>query len=195
MIGARARLIVGKIGPGVAILAVVFPDGSPLAFAEIGAPQLPRRPGVPALLKARPFCRPAAIDGWRLGHRLLLASYCRLIRPQAQSRDGSGSWIRGGAAHHLPLIAIKVTVRDICDRGEIGSAIHLRRWAPDPRLGASLYVLTRRPKSGGVTWLGKPPCSAITLPHLATEKPVDGNGVGDDHRQHKHSRAPEQKRK
>ena len=48
VIGARARLIVGKVAPGVAVLAVVLPDGSPLALAEIGPPQLPRgsrRPG------------------------------------------------------------------------------------------------------------------------------------------------------
>ncbi len=52
-------------------LAVVLPDGSPLALAEIGPPQLPGGCGVPARLKSRLFHRPAAIDGWRLGHRLL----------------------------------------------------------------------------------------------------------------------------
>ena len=55
VIGARARLIVGKVAPGVAVLAVVLPDRSPLALAEVRPPQLPWGPDVPALLKARLF--------------------------------------------------------------------------------------------------------------------------------------------
>ena len=74
MIGARARLIVGKVAPGVAVLAVVLPDGSPLALAEVRPPQLPRDPGVPALLEARLFHRGGAFDDWLLGHRHLLPS-------------------------------------------------------------------------------------------------------------------------
>ena len=72
VIGARARLIVGKVAPSVAVLAVVLPYGSPLALAKVGPPQLPQVPGVPALLKARLFRRPGAIHDWRLGHRLPL---------------------------------------------------------------------------------------------------------------------------
>ena len=69
MIGARARLIVGKVAPGVAVLAIVLSDGSPLALAEVGPPQLPKVPGIPALLKARLFRRPGAIHDCLLGHR------------------------------------------------------------------------------------------------------------------------------
>jgi hypothetical protein len=72
VIGARARLIVGKVAPSVAVLAVVLPYGSPLALAEIGPPQLPQVPDVPALLKARLFHRPGAIYDWLTGHRLPL---------------------------------------------------------------------------------------------------------------------------
>ena len=41
-IGARASLVMRKIIPGVASLAVVLADCAPLAFAEVGAPLLPR---------------------------------------------------------------------------------------------------------------------------------------------------------
>src|SRR5262245_66322426 len=41
-IGARARVIVAEVVPRVAGLAVVFANGAPLAFAEIGPPLLPR---------------------------------------------------------------------------------------------------------------------------------------------------------
>jgi hypothetical protein len=34
-IGARARLIMAEVGPGVAVLAVVLADGAPLSLAEI----------------------------------------------------------------------------------------------------------------------------------------------------------------
>src|SRR5262249_37642731 len=40
-IGAGARLVVAEIIPGVAVLAVVFADRAPLAFAEVWAPLLP----------------------------------------------------------------------------------------------------------------------------------------------------------
>jgi hypothetical protein len=83
VIGARARLIVGKVAPSVAVLAVVLPDGSPLALAEIGPPQLPGGSGVPALLEAQLFRRPSVIDDWRLGHPRLLPSPrpCNRTRP------------------------------------------------------------------------------------------------------------------
>src|SRR5271166_3379129 len=38
VIGAGSGLIVSEVVPGVAVLAVVFPDGSPLALAQIRAP-------------------------------------------------------------------------------------------------------------------------------------------------------------
>ena len=40
-VGARAGLIVGEEAPGIAVLAVVLADRSPLALAEVGAPFLP----------------------------------------------------------------------------------------------------------------------------------------------------------
>src|SRR3954453_23119494 len=42
VIGARPGLIVAEIIPGVAVRAVILTDRAPLAFAEIGSPQLPR---------------------------------------------------------------------------------------------------------------------------------------------------------
>ncbi len=47
-IGARARLVVGEIIPGVAILAVVLTYRSPLALAQVGAPLFPRHRGLAA---------------------------------------------------------------------------------------------------------------------------------------------------
>ena len=41
VIGARARLVVAEVIPGVAVLAVVLAHGAPLAFAEVGPPFLP----------------------------------------------------------------------------------------------------------------------------------------------------------
>ena len=39
---ARDRgLVMGEVIPGVAVLAVILPDGSPLAFAQVGPPFLP----------------------------------------------------------------------------------------------------------------------------------------------------------
>src|SRR6188472_3654835 len=41
VVGARSCLVVGKIVPGVAILAVVFAYRSPLTFTEIRSPRHP----------------------------------------------------------------------------------------------------------------------------------------------------------
>src|SRR5690606_27551121 len=40
-ISAAARLFMGDVGPGVAIGAVVFAHGAPLAFAQVRAPLTP----------------------------------------------------------------------------------------------------------------------------------------------------------
>src|SRR5262245_35129312 len=40
-VGAGAGLVVAEVVPGVAALAVVFADGSPLPLAEVGSPFLP----------------------------------------------------------------------------------------------------------------------------------------------------------
>ena len=42
VIRARTRLVVAEVIPGVAVVAVIFAHGAPLAFAEIGPPLLPR---------------------------------------------------------------------------------------------------------------------------------------------------------
>src|SRR6202012_2959760 len=47
VIGAGARLVVGEVTPGVAVLAIIFANRSPLPLAEIRPPQIPR--GVPAV--------------------------------------------------------------------------------------------------------------------------------------------------
>jgi len=56
MIGARSRLIVREIIPRIAVLAVVLADRAPLAFAEVGAPLLPRHPLLTRLVEAYLFC-------------------------------------------------------------------------------------------------------------------------------------------
>src|SRR5581483_3405003 len=40
-VGARARVIVRKVAPGIAVLAVILADGSPGALGEIRTPALP----------------------------------------------------------------------------------------------------------------------------------------------------------
>ena len=94
VIGARARLIVGKVVPSVAVLAVVLPYGSPLALAEIGPPQLPRSPGLPALLKARLFRRPGAIDDWRLGHRRFPPTRAQQSHPPSAAIQNTATSMR-----------------------------------------------------------------------------------------------------
>ena len=51
-IGARAGLIVGEVIPGIAPFAIVFANGSPLAFAEVGTPFLPRGNGRTGLVQS-----------------------------------------------------------------------------------------------------------------------------------------------
>src|SRR6516225_7014525 len=57
MIGARPRLIVTEIVPGIAVFAVVLADGAPLAFAEVGPPLPPRNLLLSRLLQTRCFGR------------------------------------------------------------------------------------------------------------------------------------------
>src|SRR5262245_61767084 len=42
MIGARPRLIVAEIIPGITVVAVILPHRAPLAFAEVWSPFFPR---------------------------------------------------------------------------------------------------------------------------------------------------------
>ena len=37
-VGAGARLIMREIIPRIAIITIIFPDGSPLSFTEVGSP-------------------------------------------------------------------------------------------------------------------------------------------------------------
>ena len=55
VIGARARLVVAEVIPGVAVVAVILADGAPLAFAEIGPPLLPRNVRLPSFLETLLF--------------------------------------------------------------------------------------------------------------------------------------------
>jgi len=59
-IGARASLIVREVVPGGTIVAVVFADSAPLAFAEVGAPFFPRGVLEGAVVQADAF----GICGW-----------------------------------------------------------------------------------------------------------------------------------
>src|SRR5512139_322272 len=54
-VSPRSRLVVAKIVPGIPVLAVIFPDGAPLALAEIGTPFLPRDLLFARLLQAEFF--------------------------------------------------------------------------------------------------------------------------------------------
>src|SRR5580700_6142380 len=40
-VSATAGMIMGKVFPGIAVCTVVFADGSPLPFRQVGAPFLP----------------------------------------------------------------------------------------------------------------------------------------------------------
>ena len=40
-VGARARVIVWEVVPGLAVGTVVLADGAPLAFADVGTPEVP----------------------------------------------------------------------------------------------------------------------------------------------------------
>ena len=54
-VGARACVVVGKVVPGVAVVAVVLTDGAPLALAQVGAPLLPGSLPAPRLFEALAF--------------------------------------------------------------------------------------------------------------------------------------------
>jgi hypothetical protein len=53
MIGAGARLIVGKIIPRISVLAVVLANGAPLALAKIRPPLLPRHSSLSRLVETQ----------------------------------------------------------------------------------------------------------------------------------------------
>ena len=42
LVGTGARLVVGEVAPRVAVVAVILAHRAPLAFAQVGSPQLPR---------------------------------------------------------------------------------------------------------------------------------------------------------
>ena len=69
MVGARSGLIVSEVVPGVAVIAVVFPDGSPLSLAEIRPPEPPGHSLAPRFLEARPFGRLRWIGSRVPGHQ------------------------------------------------------------------------------------------------------------------------------
>ena len=54
-VGARARLVVGEVVPGVAVVAVVLADGAPLPLAQVRSPLPPRREAVARQLQAVPL--------------------------------------------------------------------------------------------------------------------------------------------
>src|SRR6185436_11827583 len=47
VVGTRPRLVVRKVIPGIAVIAVVFTDRAPLALTQIWTPFLPLGSGVP----------------------------------------------------------------------------------------------------------------------------------------------------
>src|SRR5215467_15982462 len=52
VIGAGARLVMAEVIPGIAIGAVVFAYGAPLALAEVGPPFAPQDATLPRLREA-----------------------------------------------------------------------------------------------------------------------------------------------
>ena len=80
-IGARARLIVGEIIPGVAAFAVVFADRAPLALAEVRPPFFPGSLAVAGGFEAEMFGGHgflAMFEGPMSGKVDSFASWCRL---------------------------------------------------------------------------------------------------------------------
>src|SRR5205807_3735696 len=55
-VGTRARLVMGKVVPGITPFAVVLADRPPLAFAEVRSPSLPGHLLVPGLVESHVFC-------------------------------------------------------------------------------------------------------------------------------------------
>src|SRR4029079_18720641 len=62
-VGARARLVVGEVAPGVAVVAVVLAHRPPLALAEVRAPRLPRGPPGAGVVEAAVLGRVVARHG------------------------------------------------------------------------------------------------------------------------------------
>src|ERR1700751_6015509 len=54
-ISTRAGLIMSKVIPPIPILAVIFPDGSPVPLTEVGSPLLPRGSCITDLFESNPF--------------------------------------------------------------------------------------------------------------------------------------------
>src|SRR5262245_33976113 len=55
MVCARAGLVMGEVVPSVPVVAVILADGSPLPFAEVGPPFLPRHTSFARLVQALLF--------------------------------------------------------------------------------------------------------------------------------------------
>src|SRR5260370_25874371 len=55
VIGAGSRLIMGEVVPCISIFAIVFPNGSPLTLAKIGAPLFPRGFRCPGFFESGKF--------------------------------------------------------------------------------------------------------------------------------------------
>jgi hypothetical protein len=72
VIGARAGLVVGKVAPCIAVLAVVLADGAPLALAEVRPPLLSRHPLLARFVQTQFFCRLRRCGAGGLGHCILL---------------------------------------------------------------------------------------------------------------------------
>src|SRR5580692_4600053 len=56
MVRARSCLVMTEIVPGVAVLAIVFADGAPLAFTQIGSPLFPSYLLVAFSFQTQSFC-------------------------------------------------------------------------------------------------------------------------------------------
>ena len=92
-IGTAARVIMGKVVPGVAIGAVVLAHRAPLALAHIGAPFAPGLPALVRLGKALLF------RGDRRGHRSVLpVASARSVRAHRRGRAEQANDLLGDLA-------------------------------------------------------------------------------------------------
>ena len=83
----RAGVVVGEVGPGVAVGAVVLPDRAPLALAEVGAPQVPVA-GLPQpVLELAEALDPRPLRSWH-------GSCSRRSRPIGRPHATNPGWAR-----------------------------------------------------------------------------------------------------
>src|SRR6185503_6528672 len=96
-IGARARLFVGEVVPGIAVRAVVFAHRAPRALGEVRAPALP----VDGLLQAEPLVVHRLFDGIGCGPIRWRIVIMKPVIPLLAVLAGAGAISSADAARQL----------------------------------------------------------------------------------------------